>query len=217
MASIANISHSDHITFKELKIMADMDSDDLFGDNLKLLMEISRKTETCATCRLRYLSFLDSEAIAPKPSTITENSQIADLMQEKAALLARDIQLKINRWLDGAQHLLGSFAQAQLRAPALSSVTRGTGTSKDEEIAVEVNENGYFAFSLSKEKTIRFTVEKVTDSGEPICLAIFGISNPEFAEIYPLESISRKAKNLNTDNITLQPGDYTLCVPTNEI
>jgi hypothetical protein len=177
------------------------------------LLEISEKRDNCDTCRIRHLVFFETEAFMPLPST----SQLADLMQEKAASLGKDVKEKISRWLDGTQNLLDSFTQARLRAPVLASVTRGTDKSAEEEIAVDVNETGYFDFSLSKEKTIRFTVEKITDSGEPICLAIFGISDPEFAQIYLLESISRKAKNLNTDNITLPEGDYTLCVPTNEI
>ena len=219
--------HTDHISIDELDAVAAMDADDLSFEDIAQIKVIERKVEACSICQARYLFYAESEAaialLTPKP--VKYAARIADLLRERLdsmgdVLAAADVALqnKINQWLEGAQDVLQSFSAPPLKYAAAGSATRGTGGADGAdnviEIAAEIDEDGFFEFSLPEASSVRLTVSKNTEFGRPICLVLTGKNDTDFAEIYPLTALGRES--LRSPKIELNAGDYALCIPTEE-
>lgn len=220
MKSEATNKHSSHITMEELELVGAMDADAISPTESATLMELYEKIEDCVICQTRYRYYLESEAdLATLQAAIpVVTFSIADLLQDKLAALDAKIQEKVEVWLDSAQNLLGSLGQS-LFQPALAGATRGVESVDTEKIIPVPTGNGNFDFELSEKTDVIFRIPRKTEDGLPVCLVITGRGDTEFSEVFALTGLELSgivSPLLNSPKITLQAGEYTMCVPTIE-
>ena len=150
-------------------------------------------------------------------------SRIADILRKEIssagmALIADDeaFRDRIRRWLEGSQHVLGSFAGSEppLRYASATGEIRGASGSADNivNLSAEIGDDGFFEFSLSETTSLSFKVKQKTKYGQPICLVITGRDDTVYPEVYQLSAFGRES--LCSQRIELNAGDYALCVPT---
>jgi len=152
-----------------------------------------------------------------------ETSRVADILRKEIsfanmALIADDkaFRDRISRWLEGSQHVLGSFAgpEPPLRYVSATGEMRGASSSEDNivNLSSEIGDDGFFEFSLAQTTSLSFKVKQKTKYGQPICLVITGRDDTVYPEVYQLSAFGRES--LCSQIIELNAGDYALCVPT---
>jgi hypothetical protein len=210
----------EHLTMEELEAMARMDPDDLSPAELRTLREISRKVDECPVCRTRYLFFRDSsaalDALMPRPAQA--EIRVDELLRAKVARLTAAADQKdaawresLARWLTGAQETLtGAFGRQARLQSALAGAARGSGGA----VTVTAGAGGSYGFSLPEGTALVLEASQNAPGGTPLCAVICGRAGSGFSSVYPLRQLTPGRPVLSTEEIWLEAGDYTLCIPT---
>lgn len=214
------VKNHTHISAAQMRAVNNMDTDDLSYDDIALLHSVWKKADECSVCRARYDFAMESDrmlsAITPETETVSIVEKVADLLHAKMISLNSELQEKVSAWIDGAQELLSSLAQPTMQPVMVGAGARGTRGSDTVEIPLTPSESGTFDFVIvNKETKVHFTALPRPEDGNPVCLVIIGRNNTDFFSVYELEHplADLGIDDIDSPEITLDVGEYTLCVP----
>jgi hypothetical protein len=222
--TIVKDKHDGHINIDEFVRLSQIKTEESSDANFAWLREMNDKIDSCDICKKRYRRYIAVQTFFPgdfaafEPRKETALSSVAALLQDKLAVLDAKIRANVEAWLDSAQNLLGSLEQSSFR-PALAGATRGAGGADAELIIPAPVGDGNFEFELSEKTDVIFRIPRKTEDGLPVCLVIAGRGGADFSAVYPLTGLELPgvaSPLLDSPKITLEAGEYALCVPTIE-
>lgn len=209
-----------HLTAKDLETVSGFDAEALTEEQLSAVMEMEKKLSECPVCMARYRFFTESEGTLHALEQLVPAglSPLAQVLSDRLSTLEERLRDAVSRWLDSPQALLRSLDGTTLR-PAAAGAVRGAGRNTEPAILPVPAGDGSFRFRLEEASKLIFRIPRSTENGSPVCLLILGCGGTGFTGIYPLTGLELPglaSPLLDSPEIILGAGEYTLSVPTME-